>query len=258
MTGAGAVDADDGTAAGGEPMTGRDGSRGSRRTGRAPEARRLVLVRHGESEANAGRPCVDPCSSPLTARGLRQAERVAHGWRTAPGLIVTSSFVRARQTAEATARRFPDVPCRVWPVGEFRYLSGPPALLASPAGRRPLADAYWRRADPRHRDGPGTESFQELLERAARFLHRAAGPPCGAGTDARVTIVFTHELFMRAVLWRTLLPDRPVDPDAMTAFHGWRRSLPIGNTGVVQLAVDEEFGVRLESVGEGGAGVEAP
>ncbi|MDX3114133.1 histidine phosphatase family protein [Streptomyces scabiei] len=222
-------------------------------TERASRTRRLVLVRHAESEANAGRPCADPRSSPLTELGLRQAERVARGWREAPGLIVTSPFVRARRTADATARRFPDVPSQVWPVGEFLYLSGPPALLASPAGRRPLADAYWRRADPAHRDGPGAESFHGLLDRASRFLDQAAGLP-----GAAVTAVFTHELFIRAVLWRILLPDRPVGPEAMTDFHGWRRSLPLGNTGVVQIAVHQQFGVRLESVGEGGAGVEAP
>ncbi len=219
---------------------------------RAGWDRRLLMVRHGRSEANAGLPSDDPRTVPLTVAGRRQAERVARLLGAAPGLVVASPMLRAAQTAAATVRRHPRVPYETWPVGEFSYLSGSPDLLRTPAGRRPLAAEYWRRADPDHCAGPGAESFRDLLARADAMLDRAAA------LDRSPVVVFTHQLFTQAVLWRVLLPDHPVDGSAMAAFRAWGTSWPIRNTGVVQLAFHEQLGVRLESVGEGGAGVEPP
>jgi 2,3-bisphosphoglycerate-dependent phosphoglycerate mutase len=77
---------------------------------------RVFLIRHGESESNAGLPSADPGSAPLTAAGHRQAGQIARVLADAPALIVTSPYLRARQTAQPTIRRFPATACQQWPV----------------------------------------------------------------------------------------------------------------------------------------------
>ncbi len=67
---------------------------------------RAVFVRHGQSTGNAGVPCHDLASIELTELGWRQAHEVARAWTDTPTLIVTSPYLRTRQTAEATIRRF--------------------------------------------------------------------------------------------------------------------------------------------------------
>src|SRR5262245_709170 len=67
------------------------------------------LIRHGESESNAGTPSAEPGASPLTARGREQAAGLAATLPEPPTLIVASPYRRAAQTAEPTAARFPDV-----------------------------------------------------------------------------------------------------------------------------------------------------
>ncbi|WP_241212739.1 MULTISPECIES: hypothetical protein [unclassified Sphingomonas] len=44
---------------------------------------------------------------------------VARAWTETPSLIVTSPYLRTRQTAQATIQRFPTVPVEVWPIEEF-------------------------------------------------------------------------------------------------------------------------------------------
>ena len=58
--------------------------------------RRVWLIRHGQSESNAGLPTNGPAASPLTELGHRQAERVAEQFTGPPALIVSSPFLRAQ------------------------------------------------------------------------------------------------------------------------------------------------------------------
>ena len=90
---------------------------------------RVWLIRHGQSESNAGLPSLDWRNIPLTELGRRQAERVAEVFADPPRLIVTSPYLRARQTAQPTIDRYPEAAFEEWPVQEFSYLG--------PSGGRP-------------------------------------------------------------------------------------------------------------------------
>lgn len=74
---------------------------------------RVVCYRHGESAANAGKATDDPASIPLTDIGLRQADAIAREFPQMPDLLVSSPFLRARQTAESTSA-MAGVPIRIW------------------------------------------------------------------------------------------------------------------------------------------------
>ena len=78
--------------------------------------RRCWLIRHAASSANAGAVTSDTINIPLSEAGRTQALSNARALPRRPELIVVSSFLRARQTAEPTMSRFPDVPVETWPV----------------------------------------------------------------------------------------------------------------------------------------------
>ena len=61
--------------------------------------KKIWLIRHGESIANAGEPTQDHAAIPLSEKGLQQAQELALAIPSAPDLIVTSPFLRAQQTA---------------------------------------------------------------------------------------------------------------------------------------------------------------
>ncbi len=90
---------------------------------------RVFLIRHGESESNAGLPSADPGSAPLTPDGHRQASQIARVLADVPALIVTSPYLQARQTAQPAISRFPQPrarkrpPC---PPGQLHPFTGPP------------------------------------------------------------------------------------------------------------------------------------
>jgi broad specificity phosphatase PhoE len=192
---------------------------------------RVWLVRHGQSESNAGIPSADPGESHLTALGRGQAERVATAIPEPPALIVVSPYRRAAQTAEPTIGRFPTVPHEEWPVQEFTYLGDFHHRATTAAERRPQATEYWRRADP-HASIGGAESFADLIGRVRAMLNRLAGQPAGP------VAVFTHGLFMRAVVW-TLLTGGPADHAGMRAFHRFGESFIVPNGAVIGLGFPE-------------------
>lgn len=188
-----------------------------------------LLVRHGESEANAGLPTETPHSIPLTARGREQAFALAEKWTDAPGLIVVSPFIRTRQTATPLMARFTDTPVEEWPVHEFTYLHPERYRGTTETQRGVFARDYWLRCDPRWNDGGGAESFADLIVRVDDLERRLK-----FRTGAQ-TVIFTHGYFMKALLLRREHPARLVDADFMAAFRDGRKNDTLPNTGIIAL-----------------------
>src|SRR4051794_23129291 len=88
-----------------------------------PSMQEIWLIRHGESESNAGLPTSDTAKIVLTPRGHAQAECMAAASPPPPVAIITSPYLRAVQSAQPTIRRFPQARLEEWPVHEFTYLS---------------------------------------------------------------------------------------------------------------------------------------
>jgi broad specificity phosphatase PhoE len=108
---------------------------------------RVFLIRHGESESNAGLPSADPGSASLTLDGHRQATQIARVLADVPALIVTSPYLRARQTAQPTISRFPAAASRERPVQEFAYLTGRQGRASTATERQPYHSPA-RRPEP--------------------------------------------------------------------------------------------------------------
>lgn len=158
--------------------------------------RRLILVRHGESEANLSHTFANRGDGPeLTALGRAQAGQLAAQIRDA-GIteIYSSPLARSMQTADAIARRLglavtASESLREYDVGELEGQANAMAWQRyADMERRWLLDRDW---SARH---PGGESYSDMVHRFGLFWR--AVRPGTAGTALAVT----HGGLMRMVL----------------------------------------------------------
>jgi broad specificity phosphatase PhoE len=189
------------------------------------------LIRHGQSEANAGMRSSNAAQIPLTALGRMQAEAVARRFIEAPARIIHSPYARAVQTSEPTQARFAAAPVECWPVQEFTYLSPARCHDTTSAERLPMVQAYWARSDPDLADGEGVESFRAFIARVDTALERLRA---GEG----LTAVFTHGQFLQACIWRLGAPAKQVDGTLMAAFRALMLQMPVPNAAVLELQLD--------------------
>ncbi len=153
------------------------------------------LIRHGESEANAGLPTDEQANIKITEKGHQQAKQVASFFSQQPSLIITSPFLRTKQTAQPTIDRFSSVPQAEWQVEEFNYLATARRKNTTLAERKPMAEEYWQRNDPFYVDGEGAESFAEMMSRVYSLQEQIRD------FQDEFVAIFTHGMFMRAFLW---------------------------------------------------------
>ena len=157
--------------------------------------KKVYLIRHAESEANAGGRTSDPSKIALSPAGIKQAEEMAAMISETPELIVTSSYIRTVQTAAPLMRRSRKTPHEIWEVHEFTYLAPGRCKNTSLLERRPIVEEYWKKRDPFYCDGEGAESFNDFIGRVKRTLGRLR-----SGRESTIAI-FSHEQFIKALLW---------------------------------------------------------
>ncbi len=198
-----------------------------------------TFIRHGESETQAGIPTTEPGSAILTERGQQQAEAVAQMFDDAdpPTLLVASPFIRTTLTRAPTAARFPDVWNATWPVEEFTYLRHSRfGKHSTQLDRSKAVKEYWDRADPFSRDyheGEEVESLDDLFWRGLSTLHRVEE------TKTKHPVIFTHGLFMKALVWLTVNKTNHIDADVMRRFRRFCLCFDVPNTGVLTLSKNE-------------------
>ena len=150
---------------------------------------RIYLVRHGETELNAAR-ILQPPATPLSERGLAQAERLAARLARA-GLvrILVSDLRRAEMTAEAIARRSGAPIARDPELAErnFGALRGRPY---AELGLDPFAPGY----EPP--EGESWEVFHARVDRAFERMDAAA-----RDADGPIAVV-THGLVCYSLVSR--------------------------------------------------------
>ena len=193
---------------------------------------RLWLIRHGQSEANAGLRSESASEIPLTSIGKQQAEAVAARFREPPTGIVISPFTRAVQTSAPTCARFPQSPSERWPIHEFTYLDAAKCRNTTSMERLPLVQAYWAKAAPDDIDGPGVESFRAFLARVQASLDRVK-------TRSGFHAFFTHGQFMQAAMWLLGAGPQPAVPERMAPFRAFMESTPVPNGAVLEVELGD-------------------
>jgi 2,3-bisphosphoglycerate-dependent phosphoglycerate mutase len=194
----------------------------------------LWLIRHAESLANIGESTSTPREIPLSENGLRQADELAAAITERPDLVILSPYIRSRQTAEPFFELYPDVATETLFVQEFTYLSVSRCRGTSYEQRKPWVDEYWQRADPNYCDGDQAESFAEFIGRCERFARQMLE------REFELAFVFTHEQFIKGLLWNSMKFGREMTSDSMKAFQKFMISFSIPNTSIVRIKVDDD------------------
>ncbi|MCU1223721.1 MAG: Phosphoglycerate mutase [Edaphobacter sp.] len=192
---------------------------------------RIILVRHGQSVANAGGVPDDHISNPLTELGWEQAKSFAEEFSCSPTLFIRSSFLRAQQTSEPLLKRFPEVPVEEWPIHEFTYLEPTRHNGTAEEQQLPHIHEYWARRDPAYIDGPNAESFSLFLGRARDAIKRLIQLP-----PSDCVVVFTHGLLMQAIRLLLLFPDA-TDTELMLNFRRFHATHFINNVDSLEFEV---------------------
>lgn len=154
----------------------------------------LYLIRHAQSAANEGGISLPDREIPLSAEGERQAAERAYRLPENRHVFV-SEMRRTHETAAPYCARHgvrPEIlPC----LNEFSYLPFAAVQGLDASARKPLAEAYWQRADPHFRAG-GADTFAEFNGRVSDFLHHAwMGLPHGS-------LLFGHGIWIALLAWR--------------------------------------------------------
>ena len=194
-------------------------------------ATRILLVRHGQSVANAGGIPPDHITNPLTELGHRQAKEFAARSSWTPTLFLVSPFLRARQTAEPMLQLFPGVPVGEWPIHEFTFLEPSRHKGTNEEQQMPHILKYWERGDASYLDGPGAESFTLFLDRARDAIRRL-----GQTAPGSCIVIFTHGLMMQAFRLLLLFPGAS-DTELMLNFRRFHAAHFVDNTETVELSI---------------------
>lgn len=187
----------------------------------------IWFIRHAESETNAGLSTLDPINVTLTPKGQEQAQKIAQSFPHPPSLIIASTYIRTQHTADPTCARFPWVPKEVWPVYEFTYLAFSDRKT-SVQDRRPLVNAYWQDGNPYYVDGEGAESFDAFIKRVRWVLNQLMY------RKEDFIAVFSHEQFIRAVIWLSLV-DSVIMYSDMRRFSEFLKAYSMPNGSIVQI-----------------------
>jgi probable phosphoglycerate mutase len=140
----------------------------------------IILVRHGETEANAGGLLQGRSDRGLTERGRRQAAAVAAALAPVSGrgaTVVSSPLRRARETAEAFGG--PVVVDERWIELDYGEFDGRDALALRSSLTHGWSDPEWA--------PPGGESLADVTRRVS-----AACEELAAVDSSRDIIVVTH------------------------------------------------------------------
>lgn len=194
---------------------------------------RVLLVRHGESEDNAGLPSESMGSTPLTPAGIRQAEAVAASLEAPPGLFAVSPYVRAQQTSAPARARFPAVAVEEWPIQEFTFLPYSAYHGTTLADRQSAEDAYWLKNDPRVVLGEGAESFVAFLARVQEARERLESLDCGS------VVLFSHKKVVNALLWSWLAGRPSQSARRMARFRSFDHAIKFPNGACVDVRIED-------------------
>jgi len=194
--------------------------------------KRVYLIRHAESEANAGGRTSDPSKIKLSPSGIKQAEKITATISEIPELIITSSYIRTAQTAAPFMKRFRKSPHEQWEVHEFTYLAPGRCRNTVISERRPMVEEYWKKCDPFYCDGEGAESFDDFIRRVKRTLEKLKS------RKERTIAIFSHEQFIKALLW-VLSKDKIArfSSEDMKEFKGLLAINRIPNCGIVEIEI---------------------
>jgi len=115
-------------------------------------------------------------------------------------------------------------------VEEFTYLSSMHGENSTVDDRRPLVEAYWEICDPFYFDGPGSESFEQFIERVHQVLMYLKSTK-----EYNTIAIFSHEQFIRALLWLSQQDKIELCQETMREFRDFLNTKLLVNGAIVHV-----------------------
>ncbi|MGC1459630.1 MAG: histidine phosphatase family protein [Steroidobacteraceae bacterium] len=182
----------------------------------------LFLIRHGQSQANAGGITLENPLVPLTEVGELQARTLAALLPATTPAVWSSPFKRTLDTASPYCAGLGAAAQLHDGLREFETLDTLQMRGSSCTAREAVLARYWLGADPDRRTGPAGETFREFHERVAH-MRKSWLPSLPDGT-----VIFGHGMWMALLFWQ-LWGFEQVDHIAMAQFRRFQLGFPMPN-----------------------------
>ncbi len=191
----------------------------------------IYFVRHGQSEHNIA-PVFQSPDSPLSEEGKRQAlsmaERVA---KISFDVLISSPFVRAKETAEAIAQ----ASGKTIEISELFTERIKPSYINGKPYTDSKAELLWRQWEEslltpgaRVEDGENYDDLLARAEAAFNFLQKRT---------EQTFVVVTHGYFLRFMIAKVLLGEHL----SGEVYKRFQKSLATENTGLTVLHYRDDF-----------------
>lgn len=199
--------------------------------------RKIYLVRHGQSESNAGgKPRVNK-DIQLTDLGRKQAQAVCD-WvlyhvNTDLASIGVSKFIRTQHTARPLINATDIQPTIIEGLQEFDYLSFDKIKDLPLKQLLQVSDDFWLEHDIHDTHGDDSESFAQFYNRVQQVL--AYFKTLESGNH----IIYTHGLWMSMLIWQLLAQPAASQLDVQK-FRQFEMSIRAKNCEVFCLTLAED------------------
>jgi len=193
------------------------------------------MIRHAESQANAGEKTKDQLSTYCSETGHHEAKLLKEKLEKErkPELIVHSSYPITFDTLAPYYSDNKDIPKEIWDVHEFSYLSQVRYSNTTFEERKAPKNKYWKNNDPHYRDGDGAESYLDLLHRVEKMLRMIL-----ERKENRIW-VFTHGQFMKAVVCLLMSEGLTKQEPDMKKFKDFIDNHEAPNCALIRIKVDK-------------------
>lgn len=141
--------------------------------------------------------------------------------------VISSDYLRAQQTAALFAFAHGLEPTTWQGIHEWNLLSPSRYNGSTHEERQPDVEKVISLGDPEYVDGPGAESFRDLIERVQGFVKR-----CRDLDPNDTTVVVSHGWFIKALLWSFTMPNQtPWDHrfEGLRSYWSFAQSFEIDN-----------------------------
>ena len=198
--------------------------------------KKIWFIRHAESLANADESFkandFSAGSVSLSKKGEKQAEELLKQFADAPDLLITSPYVRTKETAKPLMDRYPNIVHEEWPIHEFTYLSAKRCFNTSFAERDPWKKEYWENSNPLHNDGDGAESFLDFMDRVRKAIKKVNG------RKENFIALFSHGYTIAAVKYILEKNPKKITPEVMRDFKKYFKENPVPNATKIELVIE--------------------
>lgn len=161
----------------------------------------IYLIRHAQSESNAGLAIRPNADIAITELGKQQAEEVAN-WlinqKIQPTQVFVSKYIRTQQTAEPYLQHIAQQAHILDDLFEFNYLDFQRIAQFTREELWKEAEQFWYKNDIHYQDGAETDSFANFVQRVKNVRQAFDA------LDDGVYVVFTHGMWIGMLIWQLL------------------------------------------------------